>query len=214
MVGAIDWDNEEFNPKNPDHQFYAMRDSEGLWHAMQRAQAIMLETFNQPLQVTLGAACVKIFCSQIPEKVVIPHLPDEVLETVRQYVMRGGFCFCVDRYEGPVWKYDLNQAYAAAMREARLPAGRTLWTPGGVNRYAKIYIARVTAFNPENKIPFYYRTLVDDRLRSVYATEEISSTWLTSIEVAQLKADLSQVPNQLTQHGDSLEMAHQQLLTY
>jgi hypothetical protein len=103
--------------------------------------------------------------------------------------MRGGFCYCVDRYEGPVWKYDLNQAYAAAMREARLPAGRTLWTPGGVNKYAKIYIARVTAYNPENRVPFYYRTLVDDRLRSVYATDEISRTWLTSIEVAQLKAE-------------------------
>jgi len=189
IVGAIDWEREEFDPKNQDHQFYAMRDSEGLYHAMHRAQAIMLDTFNQPLQVTLGAACVKIFCSQIPEKVVIPHLPDEVLDTVRQYVMRGGFCFCVDRYEGPVWKYDLNQAYAAAMREARLPAGRTLWTPGGVNRYAKIYIARVTATNPENRIPFYYRTLVDDRLRSVYATDEISSTWLTSIEVDQLRLE-------------------------
>jgi hypothetical protein len=157
---------------------------------MTRAQAILLENFNQPLSVTMGAACIKIFKAHIPPRVDVRNLSEELEDITRQYVVRGGFCYCARRYEGPVWKYDLNQAYAAAMREAQLPAGRALHTLNGIHRYAKTYIARVTATHPTNIVPFYYVTLNDrGQLKAAFATNHISETWLTCIEVEQLKAE-------------------------
>jgi hypothetical protein len=108
LTGVIDWEREQFNPENPKHCEYAMRDSVGLWHAMQRAQQIMLDTFNQPLTVTMGGACIKILQANMPRGVEVEPLEPDALAIVRQFVMRGGFCFCVRRYDGPIWKYDIN----------------------------------------------------------------------------------------------------------
>lgn len=187
---AIDFDRETFDPRNPIHRAYAMRDSVGLWHGMQRAQDILYTTFDQPLAVTMGGACIKIFRAHIPQDVEIPTPRDAVLNLIRTHVMRGGFCYCVARYHGPVWKYDINQAYAAAMREAMLPAGftthyeRCTTLPEGVP-----YIARIEASKPGDIVPFYYRSDVNGRLRSMFTRGEIVQTWLTSIEVEQLQRE-------------------------
>ena len=39
LTGVIDFEREEFNPRDKRHREYAMRDSEGLYHAMVRAQS-------------------------------------------------------------------------------------------------------------------------------------------------------------------------------
>lgn len=187
MIGVIDFEKETFDPSNLTHCEYAMRDSIGLWHGMTRAQEILISRFNEPLRATMGAACIRIFKAHIPRNVTISPLSDEHKRIVRQYVMRGGYCYCVKRYYGSIWKYDLNQAYAAAMREANLPAGRLYSSsapPIGLP-----WIARITATNKNNRVPFYYRTIVDGRIKSTFSTIEISETWLTSIEIEQLKAE-------------------------
>lgn len=186
-TGAIDFETEQFDPKNPWHREYALRDSEGLYHAMVNAQSIMLEHFEQPLGVTMGGACIKIFQANIPAGVEVKPLDPSAETTFRQFVMRGGFCYCARRYSGPVWKYDLNQAYAAAMRESEMPCGPVAYCPTGVHSSAKIYVARVTARNPDNRTPFYYRTEINGRIRSQFATTEIFDTWLTSVEIEQLR---------------------------
>jgi hypothetical protein len=189
LTGVIDFERgEEFDAANPRHCDYAMRDSVGLWHGMQRAQSIMLETFDEPLAVTMGGVCIKVFQAHIPEGVSVKPLDEGIERTVRQYVMRGGFCYCVRRYDGPVWKYDVNQAYAAAMREAELPAG-DVFHVRGLHQSARVYIARVSAVNPDNRVPFYYRTLVDGRMTSQFSATRIYDTWLTSIEIEQLERE-------------------------
>lgn len=187
MVGVIDFSKEGFDPKNPKHRMYAYRDSQGLYYAMVKAQEILLQVFNQPLTVTMGNACIKIFKAHIPKDIIVKNLPDKALDVIRQFVMRGGFCYIARRYHGKVWKYDLNQAYAAAMREAWLPAGDAYHTEQGLARFAKVFIARVTAINAQNKIPMYVRTFDGARVRSEFAYTEIRNTWLTSIEYNQLK---------------------------
>lgn len=189
LTGVIDFERETFDATNPRHCEYAMRDSVGLYHGMIAAQKILLDRFNQPLTVTMGGACIKIFQANIPRDVKVFTPPDELLEVIRFYAMRGGFCYCVKRYQGPVWKYDLNQAYAAAMRESPLPCGRALHTSRGISDDAKVYIARITANNPKNKIPFYYRTEINGRQRALFAVNEIHDTWVTSIEVEQLQRE-------------------------
>lgn len=188
LTGVIDFEREEFDSDNPRHREYAMRDSVGLYHGMVRAERIMIDTFNQGLGVTMGGACIKIFQAHIPAETNIATPRDDVIELTREYTMRGGYCYCVRRYHGPVWKYDLNQAYASAMRDADLPAGFTCehWRLPSEG----VYVAHVTATNPRNRVPFYYRTEDDKgRLRSVFATTEIRWTWLTSLEILQLKSE-------------------------
>ena len=189
LKGMIDFEREEFDPSNKDHCAYARRDSVGLWHAMNRAQQILLEKFDQPLAVTMGGACIKILKAHIPQEVVVRTPKEDAVKVIRDYVMRGGYCYCVKRYQGPVWKYDINQAYASAMREARLPCGFIQHSTRGINKYANVYIARITATKKGNKIPFYYRTEVDGKMRSMFGLDEIKETWLTSIEIDQLKKE-------------------------
>ena len=189
MTGIIDFEREQFDPKNPQHREYAMRDSEGLYHAMTRAQNILIETFNQPLTVTMGGACIKILQAHLPKDKVITALIPDVDAIVRQFVMRGGFCFHVRRYEGPIWKYDINQAYAAAMREAALPAGAAIRMGVSVRSLKFPFIARITATNPANRVPFYHRINDAGRVRAVFSTAEIRDAWVTSIEFQQLQAE-------------------------
>lgn len=188
LTDIIDFEKESFDPDNPEHRAYAMRDSVGLWHAMERAQSIMLRTFNEPLAVTMGGVCVKIFQAHIPRGVVVDALIPDVEQIVFQFVMRGGFCYLSRRYDGPIWKYDINQAYAAAMREAELPCSGMLHGNGNPID-GKTFIVRLSARKPGNKIPFYYRTEEGGRVRSKFGIETIDDTWLTSIEYRQLRAE-------------------------
>lgn len=178
----------EFDPDNAEHRAYAMRDSEGLYYAMDRAQRIMLDNFNEPLAVTMGGVCIKVFQAHIPPEVKVDALVYDLERIVRGWVMRGGFCYCARRYDGPIWKYDLNQAYAAAMREARLPHGVPIYGRGEPPEGLPCLV-QVSGRNPANEIPFYCRTAVDGRMRSVFAIKEFQSTWITGIEYEQLKRE-------------------------
>jgi len=189
LTGVIDFEKEEFNTKNKKHREYALRDSEGLYHGMVRAQKIMIDAFNEPLAVTIGGVCIKIFQAHIPRDVTIEPLIFDLDRIVRRYVVRGGFCFLSRRYDGPVWKYDINQAYAAAMRDAKLPAGSFIKRQGQPKEKGAVYIAWVSGTNKHNRAPFYHRSEVDGRLRTLFATDTIGKTWLTSIEVEQLRAE-------------------------
>lgn len=183
---APNWETEEFNALNPAHVEYAERDSEGLYHGLQAFEAIMLEHFNMPLQPTIGNAGIKIFQAHIPEDVTVWEPGYDALKIIRDFVMRGGFCWCVKKYDGPVWKYDINQAYAAAMRDCQLPAGMCVHTGKQIHPYATTGIYKIRAKNPRNTIPFYYR---DELKQARFGVKEIEMTWLTTVELAQLKSE-------------------------
>jgi hypothetical protein len=177
-----------FDPDNAEDVSYAFRDSEGLYFGMQYAQEIIFERFQLGLRTTIGNLGIKLFEMRIPEgkRIIEPSI--QAMETLRNYVCRGGYCHLMRRYKGRVWKYDLNQAYAAAMREADLPAGDCRRIKGE-SVYSKCYVARVTALNSKNTIPFYCRADVAGRVKSVFATTKIENSWLTSSEVKQLRAE-------------------------
>ena len=189
LTNIIDFDREEFDPTNPEHCAYAYRDSEGLYHAITRAQQIMLDTFDEPLAVTMGGACIRIFSAHIPPDIRVEPLIADLREIVSVYAMRGGFCYCAKRYSGPVWKYDINQAYAAAMRETGLPCGapNKSTKPPADNRP---FLARIRATNPHNRIPFYHRSVAPNgRVSSAFSFTEIAETWITSAEYRQLESE-------------------------
>ena len=184
-LDPIDWEKETFNPQDSQHVEYALRDSVGLWHGLIAAEAITKEHFNIGLQPTIGNLGIKVFQSHMPEKVQVWALPGEVTAIVRDYVMRGGFCFCARKYHGPVWKYDINQAYAAAMRESWLPAGSCIHTKT-YNKYAKCAIYKIDATNPKNKVPFYWR---DSEQKAQFSLDKLRDCWITSTEFQQLEKE-------------------------
>jgi hypothetical protein len=186
MKNIINFDaGEQFNYRNQKHCEYAMRDSVGLYHALLECQRIIKDSFGMYLTPTIGNLGIKIFQSYMPHSAKVQPLPPEAERVLRDYVMRGGFCYCVKQYTGPVWKYDINQAYAAAMREAWMPDGAPHYVKSQWPRYPGIYHV-INAKNPSNKIPFYYRDMDGD---SVFGRHEISETWLTSSEIEQLQSE-------------------------
>jgi len=183
-LDAPDWEHEEFNYKNKQHVEYAERDSEGLFHALMRAQEITQEHFDIGLKSTIGNMGIRIFIAHIPHDVKAYRPSLKVIKIVRDFVMRGGFCFCVNKYEGLIWKYDINQAYAAAMRETDLPSGRCTHLKGE-SKYARCSILRVSGSNKRNFVPFYHKTMDG---KSVFSNTIVDS-WITSNELSQLRRE-------------------------
>lgn len=186
---APDW-SEGFDSHDPAHQAYAMRDSVGLWHAMQAAQGIVAQAFGEPLGITIGGTGIRVFQSEIPERVVVKPLDDQAEEVTRQFLVRGGYVFCRGKFDGPAWKYDLNQAYAGAMRDCALPCGSMLWDRYGPEDTTGAYMVKVHASNPRNRVPFYCKKLDElGRVRATYARTRIEGAWITSDEHRQLMAE-------------------------
>lgn len=183
-LAGPDFENgERFDANNRGHIDYAEMDSFGLYHGLQKAQGIVAEAFNIGLTSTIGNMGIKIFQSHIPERVKIREPHYALADIIKRCVMRGGYCHSVKKYRGPVWKYDLNQAYAAAMRDAKMPCGDAFHLPGKVPRFSHAYIVRLTATHEKNRVPFYYRDIEE---KAHFAMREITETWVTSIEHKQL----------------------------
>lgn len=180
------FDQEQFNPRDSKHREYAMRDSVGLWHGLQRAEEIVKGIFKIGLQPTIGNLGIKLFQENMPRDVVVWPLDHGALDVVRSYLMRGGFCYCVGKYHGPVWKYDINQAYAAAMRDCWLPAGRCARTKAFI-RNAKAAMYCINARAPRgNIVPFYWR---DSTKKARYDFDNLRDAWVTQSEFLQLQSE-------------------------
>jgi hypothetical protein len=184
-LDAPNFEAVDFDPENPQHVAYAFRDSEGLYHGMLAAEKIVVDKFQTPLQPTVGNLGIKVFQAHMPLNTDIIPLPKDCLKAVKNNLMRGGYCYCNKKYHGPVWKYDINQAYAAAMREAWLPAGRANHA-GKPHIYSKVYMARVTASKPADKVPFYVR---GPDGKADFCIGHIPDAWLCKSEIDQLKAE-------------------------
>lgn len=180
----LDFEETEFDAANPGHVAYAERDSEALYVAIHNVDEIVRGTFDVGLNPTIGNTGIRIFQANMPEGIQVwePMLP--ALSAIREYVLRGGYCWIARKFEGPIWKYDINQAYAAAMRETNLPAGRCYRVDTPEPDRCAIY--RVTATRKKNKVPFYYRIAGD---KTAMGFDEIADTWITSIEYEQLLSE-------------------------
>lgn len=186
---APDW-AKGFDGDNAAHRDYAMRDSVGLWHAMDHAQRIVFDSFGESLGITAGGTGIRVFQAEMPEGVIVKPLEDAAEDVVRQYLVRGGYVFCRGKYDGLAWKYDLNQAYAGAMRDCRLPCGSMLWDRYGPEDTRGAYMVRLSAHNPRNTVPFYVKKLDElGRVRAAYARTVIEDSWVTSDEHRQLVAE-------------------------
>ena len=182
----LDFSTTEFDAKNKQHVAYAERDSEALYYAMQRANEIMHDLTGCDLQPTMGNLAIKYFQSMMPEGVRVWKPTGDLAKVLHGPAKRGGYCWIARQYIGPVWKYDLNQAYAAAMRDEKLPCGSSVKTDGYEPDKPGVY--RVT-FSRAKKtlVPFYYRD--EETNEGKFSTGREATTWLLSTEIEHLRED-------------------------
>lgn len=182
----LDFSKEEFDADNLRHVAYAERDSEGLFHAMQACNAKMVELTGNDLQTTMGRAAIKYLISQMPEGKKVWRPRGDVFDVIHATAKRGGYVWIVKPYQGRVWKYDLNQAYAGAMRDCQLPCGSLLdvdtYQPGMPGVY-RCVISRAT----RSLIPFYFKFA--DTGAANFTCGDPVETWLLSNEIEHLQTD-------------------------
>lgn len=152
----FDFESVEFDANSQEHREYAERDSIGLWHGMVEVESIVRNLTGLPLSPTIGNLGIKYFMSKMPEGKMVWRPSEEVLDAVHGSALRGGYCWCARQYRGKVDKYDLNQAYAAAMRETQLPCGQRTRVKLFDGDRSGIYCVTIShhTFQP---IPFYIR---------------------------------------------------------
>lgn len=205
-LDAPNWETEQFDHKNKKHVEYALRDSEGLYHGMRKAESILIETFNERLGATIGNSCIKIFQANMPQGTFVAPLTTQIRHIVRGFLMRGGYCHAVRRYEGAVWKYDLNQAYAAAMRDCWLPAGDAAFT-NKRPKYARAWAALVSIKKRGNIVPVYAASTDTPRPDPQMWQSEAHNIWLTSLEIEQLESENWTIDfHQFIVWGDAFQM--------
>ena len=183
----LDLDKITFNPDDPVHVAYAERDSEALYVAMTRINEIIHELTGLRLKPTIGNIAINYFMDNVPKGVRLKKPSESVAEILHGPVKRGGYCWCMQQYTGPVWKYDINQAYAAAMRDAKLPADECVYTETYVNGMPGIYEV-ILSRDKLSPVPFYYKSDNDPVGKFTCGKDEVIC-WLTSIEIDHLRLD-------------------------
>lgn len=183
---TLDFSSEEFDPRNKKHVAYAERDAEALYYAMKRASEIVKELTGNDLQPTMGNLAIKYFQAQLPSHVRIWKPSQELREVLHGPAKRGGFCWIQKQYVGPVWKYDINQAYAAAMRDAELPHGSCIKTAKFIDNKPGVYRATISR-DKRSPVPFYYRDAETNAGR--FTNGKQADTWILSTEVMHLIDD-------------------------
>lgn len=176
---------QEFDFNNKRHVEYADRDSEGLYHAMLKVKDIIYDLTELDLKPTVGNLAIKHFMNNLPEGVEIKRPCERVLEHLHGPLKKGGYCWAARQYHGPAWKYDINQAYAAAMRDAALPCGDLVHSNLYEENKPGIYHVEVER-KSKCKVPFYYK---DEKGIGTFTLGKKVKCWITSIELEHLKKD-------------------------
>lgn len=183
FTGVIDFERERFDAGNAIHVAYAERDAEGLYHGLIRADEILRGLTKRGLQCTIGNAGIKYLTSHIPSGVQVWPIRGRLHDAMRSYGYRGGYVYATGGYDGPVYSYDINSAYPAAMREEDLPCGdvasTTEYHPNLVGAYY-CYIRRT----PRSPVPFYVIDVERDRPTETYGKGV--ETFLLSTEIRTL----------------------------
>lgn len=182
----LDFSKESFDPQNPEHVAYAERDSEGLYWAIRKVNEIMVALTGNELQTTMGRAAINHFMAEMPEDVKVWRPQETLFDILHTAAKRGGYVWIAKQYRGPVWKYDLNQAYAGAMRDCDLPAGTAI----NVSEYEEgqpgVYRCFISRRDP-SPIPFYYKDA--ETGAAGFTGGRLVETWILSTEIEHLQSD-------------------------
>ena len=149
MSGAIDFETEVFDISNPLHRQYLERDCSGLYHAYQRMEELMFETFGCGLGMTAGSTAMKAFKASIPEGKAYFRMHKDV-DVMSREAYKGGIVLpgLTTRAVYDVTVHDAKAAYGYHMKTKLYPVGVPFHTfkyhPGKMGVYRAIVYAPTT----------------------------------------------------------------------
>lgn len=128
----IDWDKVEFDPENPDHIQYAVRDAEALRICLINYNAAVEELFGVNIGMTFAGTAVKAWQQTLPEDLFINFSKDNASEEFIRDAYYGGIVFLTSNEKHYGCKtYDINSSYPYCMETYPMPYG----TPLLVDKY-------------------------------------------------------------------------------
>ncbi len=150
-------DIEHFNPENPEHINYALRDVEILASGMPRLDSLLKKHFGVTVGHTAAGTAMKAWQDTIPEGVYYKVSKFDEREEFIRSAYYGGLVFLTrnDRLIGnaqnPVAKtFDINSSYPSVMLEYGVPDGRIIETLEYHQELMGIYKVRIKS--PDNLI--------------------------------------------------------------
>lgn len=142
----LDFDSEVFNPENPEHVAYAIRDTEILRRGMPRFNAMLTRHFGVTLGHTTAGTALKAWQNTIPDNVYYAASTWGEREAFIREGYYGGLVFLTrtDIIRGAV-TFDINSSYPYQMCSHGVPFGSCIETDDYKSSLMGIYRVRVRA---------------------------------------------------------------------
>lgn len=171
-----------FDPGNPEHIAYLVRDVEALRAVLLRFDSTLLDSFGVHMQYTAARTALRAWQRTIEPDRVFIRQRDEVEQMARRAYFGGLTTLTTTRKQPDVLLLDVNAMYAAAMRRG-VPLGAGCYTTRYMPGLPGIYDVIVTC--PEDHpFPIIGRRL-DDGVHWATGTFETSCT---SVEIEAARA--------------------------
>jgi hypothetical protein len=134
----LNFEKEEFNPKNREHRNYALRDAVGLYEAIEILDKQMLARFGISFHAgatapSLSMKAFKAFCKTKNSK--IDTISRDDIEAICRESYFGGQTLALDcRKHEDVMALDIHKSYGAVMKNIPMPCGAPVRVLGHVSR--------------------------------------------------------------------------------
>lgn len=149
VKGHINFDAEDFNPKNPEHIQYLHNDVLGLRHSLLTFYRLCIEHFEVVPAVTAASTAMKAWKRTIPENSIYFRTHNECETFVRRSYF-GGMVYLknVNVENDNMVKLDISGAYGYAMKTFAMPVGGAVHTDTYEPDHIGFYRVKVIA--PKN----------------------------------------------------------------
>ncbi len=154
--GELNFEKETFNSENIQHVEYAVRDSEGLYFAIERIDALFMDLFDisfhdRPTAPGLALMAFKKFCRK--NKVNYPSIGSN--DSIFRESYYGGQTLALDsNWHDDVMALDIHSSYGAAMLNNSMPYGNCVsFHPGEGHILRNNVLYDVDLFIPPETLP-------------------------------------------------------------
>ncbi len=149
----LNFDKQNFDPTDPEHIAYAIRDAQGLVIALQRVDRLLRSLFGVGVGHTAAGTAVNAWMHSLPPKTYHHASRYDSRELFIRQSYYGGLVFLTrtdrlisSKVDQPVCEtYDINSSYPSCMRNMGVPAGRVIHSTDYLDGLMGIYRVRVRA---------------------------------------------------------------------
>lgn len=176
-----------FDPDNPQHVEYAVRDVEALLESICKFDELIYESFGIHLKGTIASTAYNAWLRTIPEGHAYPQIASRKVEDFMRKCYYGGIVHIrdINTYFPAVRTFDINSSYPNCMQKHGVPFGRPIDTDTYKEDCIGFYRCKVSnADRPDRSFYFIpYRS--DDKTKGTTWARGEFETYITSIEIEE-----------------------------